>query len=138
MNPVLRPDTSLRGKYQAALLTYGENSLGQYGEIKDFVDRDVDDLISFKGKSRLSVVRTQSLGGDGHDLDGIMRMYGMMGGGFGGGGGGPPRLLLFGRQKGGGAGWTPEDEEEAEEIINLRGWKREDVRDMLMTLLPSS
>ena len=136
VNPILRPGASLRGKYQAALLTYGENSLGQYGEIKDFVDRDVDDLISFKGKSRFSVVKTQSPGG-GHDVDSIMRMYGMMGGGFGGGGGGgPPRLMLFGKQKGG--GWTPEDEEEAGEIINLRGWKREDVKDMLMTLLPSS
>ena len=64
----------------------------------------------------------------------MMMMYG--GGGLFGGGGGPPKLLLFGKQKQG--GWSPEDEDEAGEVINLRGWKREDVKDMLMTLLPNA
>ncbi|KAL3823690.1 hypothetical protein ACHAXA_007261 [Cyclostephanos tholiformis] len=136
-NPILRPNESIRGKYQAALLTYDDISLGQYGEMRDFIDGDVDDIRSIKGGDRLRVVKTKGpTGGGGRDVDGMMMFYGMMGGGGGFGGGGPPRLLLFGRQKRG--GWTAEDEEEAVETINLRGWKREDVRDMLMTLLPSS
>ena len=61
----------------------------------------------------------------------------MMGGGGGFGfGGGPPKLMLFEKQKQG--GWSEEDEIEAGEVIILRGWKREDVSDMLMTLLPNA
>ena len=131
VNPLLRPGESLRGKWRYALLTYNENSLGQYGEIKDFIERDMDDVQSFKGENRFRVVKSQSPGG--RDVDSMMMMYGMMGGGFGGG---PPKLMLFGKQKKG--GWSPEDEEEAGEVINLRGWKREDVKDMLMTLLPNA
>jgi hypothetical protein len=131
VNPVLRPGESLRGKWRCALLTYNENSLEQYGEIKDFIERDVDDVQSFKGENRFRIVKTQSSGG--RDVDSMMMMYGIMGGGFGGG---PPKLMLFGKQKKG--GWSPEDEEEAGEVINLRGWKREDVKDMLITLLPNA
>ncbi len=131
VNPVLRPGESLRGKWRYALLTYNENSLGQYGEIKDFIERDMADIQSFKGENRFRVVKSQSPGG--RDVDSMMMMYGMMGGGFGGG---PPKLMLFGKQKKG--GWSPEDEEEAGEVIDLRGWKREDVKDMLMTLLPNA
>lgn len=131
VNPVLRPGESLRGKWRYALLTYNENSLGQYGEIKDFIERDMADVQSFKGENRFRVVKSQSPGG--RDVDSMMMMYGMMGGGFGGG---PPKLMLFGKQKKG--GWSPEDEEEAGEVIDLRGWKREDVKDMLMTLLPNA
>ena len=54
----------------------------------------------------------------------------MMGGGYGGVG---PQLMFFEQSKK--EGYT---EEEAGEIINLRGWKREDLRDMLLTLLPNA
>lgn len=131
VNPILRPGESLRGKWRYALLTYNEHSLGQYGEIKDFIERDVDDVQSLKGENRFRVVKSQSLGD--RDVGSAMMMYGMLGGGFGGG---PPKLMLFRKQKKG--GWSPEDEEEAGEVFNLRGWKREDVKDMLMTLLPNS
>jgi hypothetical protein len=133
VNPILRPGESLRGKYRYALLTYNENSIGQYSEIQDFIQRDVNDIVSFKGESRFKAIPTSS--SDGHhrgELDNMMMMYG----GLFGGGGGPPKLLLFEKQKKG--GWSSEDEDEAEEVINLRGWKREDVKDMLMTLLPNA
>jgi hypothetical protein len=133
VNPILRPGQSLRGKYKYALLTYNENSLEQYSEIQDFILRDVNDIVSFKGESRFKAVHTSS--GHRADMDiNMMMMYG--GGGLFGGGGGPPKLMLFGKQKQG--GWSPEDEDEAGEVINLRGWKREDVKDMLMTLLPNA
>jgi hypothetical protein len=134
VNPILRPGESLRGKYRYALLTYNEHSLGQYSEIQDFIIRDVNDIVSFKGESRFKAIPTSSSSDGQHrgELDNMMMMYG--GGLFGGGGG--PKLLLFGKQKKG--GWSSEDEDEAEEVINLRGWKREDVKDMLMTLLPNA
>jgi hypothetical protein len=135
VNPILRPGESLRGKYRYALVTYNEHSIEQYSEIQDFIKRDVNDIVSFKGESRFKAIPTSSSGGHHRgELDiNMMMMYG--GGGLFGGGG-PPKLLLFGKQKKG--GWSPEDEDEAEEVINLRGWKREDVKDMLMTLLPNA
>jgi hypothetical protein len=135
VNPILRPGESLRGKYRYALLTYNEHSLGQqYSEIQDFINRDVNDIVSFKGESRFKAIPTSS--SDGHHRGELDNNMMMMYGGLFGGGGGPPKLLLFGKQKKG--GWSSEDEDEAEEVINLRGWKREDVKDMLMTLLPNA
>lgn len=131
VNPVLHPDESLRGKYRYALLTYNENSLEQYGEVKDFLERDMDDVLSFKGEQRFKAIKTESSVGDSGDMAMMFRLMG--GGGFGGG---PPKLMLFEKQKKG--GWSEEDEEEAGDVINLRGWKREDVKDMLLTLLPNA
>ncbi|KAL7528204.1 hypothetical protein ACHAXR_005088 [Thalassiosira sp. AJA248-18] len=132
VNPILNPDASLRGKYRYALLSYHENSLEQYGEIKDFIERDMDDVLSFKGEHRFRAVKSESAGG-GPDDSQMMMMMGLMGG-FGGG---PPKLMFFEKPKKG--GWSEEDEEEAGEVITLRNnWKREDVKDMLMTLLPNA
>lgn len=131
VNPILHPGESLRGKYRFALLTYNENSLEQYGEIKDFLERDMDDVLSFKGENRFQAVESVKSGGRESE---IMMMMGMMGGG--GFGGGPPKLMLFEKHKKG--GWSEEDEEEAGEVITLRGWKREDLKDMLLTLLPNA
>ena len=134
VNPVLHPGQSLRGKYKYALLTYNKNSLDQYGEIKDFLDRDADDVLSFKGENRFRAVASSNLGMDAE----MMRMM-MMGGMMGGGGfGGPPKLMLFEEKKKGGSGWGEEDEADAGEVIPLRGWKREDIKDMLLTLLPNA
>ena len=129
VNPLLRPDESLRGKYRYALLTYNENSLEQYGEIKDFLERDLHDVLSFKGENRFQAVKSEK--GPDIDMNMLMMMGGFSGGGFGGS---APKLMLFEKQK----KWTEEDEDEAGEVINLRGWKREDVKDMLLTLLPNS
>eukprot|EP00584_Thalassiosira_punctigera_P022890 CAMPEP_0172552228 /NCGR_PEP_ID=MMETSP1067-20121228/43700_1 /TAXON_ID=265564 ORGANISM="Thalassiosira punctigera, Strain Tpunct2005C2" /NCGR_SAMPLE_ID=MMETSP1067 /ASSEMBLY_ACC=CAM_ASM_000444 /LENGTH=201 /DNA_ID=CAMNT_0013340157 /DNA_START=132 /DNA_END=734 /DNA_ORIENTATION=- len=113
-NPILRPGESLRGKYRYALLTYDENTLDRYGEIKDFLERDLDDVLSFKGESRFRAVKSENnLGGGPDDM---MMMMGMMGE-FGGG---QPKIMLFEKQKKG--GWSEEDEEEAGEVITLRGW----------------
>eukprot|EP00984_Skeletonema_dohrnii_P018201 scaffold8443_cov86-Skeletonema_dohrnii-CCMP3373.AAC.2 len=130
VNPVLHPDYSLRGKYKYALLTYNEGSLGQFGEIKDFLERDLSDVLSFKGETRFKAVPSTKSA-----MDPEMRMQMMMMG-IMNGGGGQPKLMLFDKHKKG--GWSEEDEEEAVEIIKLRGWKREDLKDMLMTLLPSA
>ncbi len=135
VNPILRPGESLRGKYRYALLTYSEHSLDQFSEIKDFLERDLDNLLAFKGESRLKAVPSQNSMGNFMDNQNMLAM--MMGGGGGFGfGGGPPKLMLFEKQKQG--GWSEEDEIEAGEVIILRGWKREDVSDMLMTLLPNA
>jgi len=114
-------------------LTYSEHNLDQYGEIKDFLDRDLDNVLSFKGESRFKAIPSQN--SEFMDSQNMMAM--MMGGrgGFGFGGG-PPKLMFFEKQKQG--GWSEEDEAEAGEVITLRGWKREDVNDMLMTLLPNA
>ena len=83
VNPVLHPDESLRGKYRYALLTYNENSLEQYGEVKDFLERDMDDVLSFKGEQRFKAIKTESSVGDSGDMAMMFRLMG--GGGFGGG-----------------------------------------------------
>lgn len=132
VNPVIYQDSSLRGKYKYALLTYNENSLEQYGEVKDFIERDMGDVLSFKGEHRFKTIKTESDGGGG--MEQMMMMGMMMGGGMFGGG--PPKVMLFEKRKKG--GWTEEDEEEAGEVITLRNWKREDIKDMLMTLLPNA
>ncbi len=124
VNPLLRHGESLRGKYRYALLTYNDQNMEQYGEIRDFLDR-------FK-----AIPSQNSIG---RFMDNQNNMMAMIMGGGGGGfgfGGGPPKLMLFEKQKQG--GWSEEDEMEAGEVISLRGWKREDVSDMLMTLLPNA
>jgi hypothetical protein len=131
-NPALHPGQSLRGKYRYALLTYEEGSLDQHGEIKDFIDRDVNDILSFKGENRFRVSASQR--GSGLDANILRQM--MMMGQFHGLGGSAPKLLLFESAKKG--GWSEDDESEAGEVITLRGWKREDLKDMLLTLLPNA
>lgn len=132
-NPVLHPGQSLRGKYRYALLTYNEGSLDQFGEIKDFIDKDLNDVLSFKGEHRFRVSASEKVNLDSN----MMQIMMMMGGGFRGVGG-PPKLMLFENAKKGGGKWSEDDEDEAGEVITLRGWKREDVKDMLMTLLPNA
>lgn len=130
VNPVLHPADSLRGKYKYALLTYNEGSLSAFGEIKDFLDRDINDVLSFKGESRFKAVVSKKSSMNNEMMMQLMMMGIMSGGGE------QPKLILFDKHKKG--GWTEDDEEEAVEIIKLRGWKREDLKDMLMTLLPSA
>ena len=131
-NPVLHSGQSLRGKYRYALLTYGEGSLDHYGEIRDFIDMDVDDILSFKGEHKFRVTASENMG-----LDTNMMMQLMMGHMHGYGG--VPKLLLFeNAKKKDGKKWSEHDENEAGEVITLRGWKREDLKDMLMTLLPNA
>jgi hypothetical protein len=135
-NPVLHPGQSLRGKYRYALMTYDEGSLEQYGEIKDFIDRDLNDVLSFKGENRFRVSASEK--GAGLDAN-VMRQLMMMGVGGQFQLGGVPKLLLFeNAKKDTGKRWTEDDENEAGEVITLRGWKREDLKDMLMTLLPNA
>ncbi|KAL7552798.1 hypothetical protein ACHAWF_016056 [Thalassiosira exigua] len=127
VNPILHPGDSLRGKYRYALMTYNENSLNKYGEIKDFLERDVENVLSFKGEG------FRAMKSERQDQDSYQMMMMM---GIGGGGLSVPKLMLFEKRKKG--GWTEEDEEEAGEVINLRNWKREDIKDMLLTLLPNA
>lgn len=127
-NPLLRPDASLKGKYRHALLTYDDMAL-QVAEFRDFVEQDLSDIISAKEK-RLNSVKVD-LDADGSMMD-QLAFFGM--GGMGGFGGGTvPKLFFFEKDKPG--GYSEEDEDEASEVIPLRGWKREDLKDMLTTLL---
>lgn len=120
-NPLLRPDASLKGKYRHALLTYDASAL-QAAEFRDFVEQDLDDIISAKEK-RLTSLKL--------DLDDSMMEFAFFG--MGGFGGAVPKLMFFEQGKSG--GYSEEDEDEASEVIPLRGWKREDLKDMLTTLL---
>jgi hypothetical protein len=130
VNPVLHPGDSLREKYKYALLTYTKDTLSQYGEIKDFLERDVNDILSFKGDTRFKAIASSK---SSMDYETMMQMMMM---GVLSGGAGQPKLMFFDKQKKG--GWSEDDEDEAVEVIKLRGWKREDLKDMLMTLLPSA
>ena len=121
VNPLLRPGETLKGKYKHAILKYDEKSVDNYQEVRDFLERDLSDILSFKG-DKFQIEKIQN----GPNID----MYTlMMGGGYGGAG---PQLMFFEQKKEG------YNEEEAGEIINLRGWKREHIRDMLLTLLPNA
>lgn len=147
-NPVLRPSSASmwqRGKYRYAVLAHGgvERLKSSYEEISDFIDRDADDVRSFKGDHRFTI--SDSSEREGGSSDGsfgggarmVMTDSGMQivgGNGFGG----APKLLLFEKRKAGGGLWSEEDEDEAGDVIALRGWKREDLKDMLMTLLPNA
>ena len=122
-NPLLRPDASLKGKYRNALLTYDDFAL-QSDEFRDFVEQDLEDIISAKEK-RLSSLKKVDLD------DSMMDPFAFFG--MGGFGGTVPKLLFF--EKGRSGGYSEEDEDEASEVIPLRGWKRDDLKDMLMTLL---
>ena len=126
VNPVLRPGETLKGKYKHAILKYDEKSVDNYQEVKDFVERDLSDVLSFKG-DKFQIEKTNDSSPN-NNID----MYSLMMGGVGFGGG-PPKLMFFEQSKKEGY-----NEEEAGEVINLRGWKREDISNMLLTLLPNA
>ena len=130
VNPVLHPGVSLREKYKYALLTYTKDTLSQYAEINDFLEQDLNDILSFKGDTRFKAIVSSKSSMD-YETMMQMMMMGVMSGGAG-----QPKLMFFDKHKKG--GWSEEDEDEAVEVIKLRGWKREDLKDMLMTLLPSA
>jgi len=123
VNPLLRPGETLKGKYKHAILKYDEKSVDNYQEVRDFLERDLSDVLSFKGdKFQLEKIQNDSPNIDMYTF--------MMGGGYGGAG---PQLMFFEQSKKEGY-----KEDEAGEIINLRGWKREDLRNMILTLLPNA
>jgi len=124
VNPLLRPNETLKGKYKHAILKYDEKSVDNYQEVRDFLERDLSDVLSFKG-DKFQIEKMQN---DSPNID----MYSLMMGGVGLGGTGP-QLMFFEQSK-----KEVYNEDEAGEIINLRGWKRDDIRDMLLTLLPNA
>jgi len=128
VNPLLRPGETLKGKYKHAILKYDEKSVDNYQEVRDFLERDLSEVLSFKG-DKFQIEKTND-SSPSNNID----MYSlMMGGGYGGAG---PQLMFFEQSK---KEWTTYNEEEqAGEIINLRGWKREDLRNMILTLLPNA
>lgn len=130
VNPVLHPGDSLREKYKYALLTYTKDALSQYAEINDFLEKDLNDILSFKGDTRFNAIVSSKSSMDYETMMQMMMMGVMSGGAL------QPKLMFFDKHKKG--GWSEDDEDEAVEVIKLRGWKREDLKDMLMTLLPSA
>ena len=70
--------------------------MSQFGEIKDFLERDLNDVLSFKGETRFKAVASTK-----SSMDPEMRMQMMMMG-IMNGGGGQPKLMLFEKHKKGG------------------------------------
>lgn len=108
-NPYLSPSSTTTQKYKSATLIYDPQSLERFSEINDFInDADYGEKVRYnKGKAAFEIMEEGS--------DGSMTIR------FG-----PPILRLYKGNK----------MEEPDEVVSLGGWKRDDLRDMLMTLLP--
>jgi hypothetical protein len=105
-----------------------------FPEIDSFLEEDLKSIIwTKKGKDRVVVTTMPGLGGGGQRGGGMMMGMGM------GSMYGPPSAIL----------WfddlpptndmgisISELQQRAKEIIILEGWKRDDIRDMLLSLLP--
>lgn len=112
-----------------AVLSYNPQSIERYDELKNFLNDDKDDVKREKGGGAFTVVEQE----DDEEDAGMMNMDLMM---MMGGGGmmrrqKPPRIYFF-RNRGDGRVKTAD----ADETVTLNGWKREDITDMLMTVLP--
>jgi hypothetical protein len=103
--------------YEAAVLVVSGRSAGE--EFERFLDEDWDDLVESKGANRLLQIPRGDRGGSGYSLFFA-----------------PPTVLYLldekhaGEKKSASAYATI-----AKETLYLDGWKRDDIRDMLSTLL---
>mmetsp|Transcript_2491 Transcript_2491/g.3326 ORF Transcript_2491/g.3326 Transcript_2491/m.3326 type:complete len:201 (-) Transcript_2491:472-1074(-) len=111
INPYLNPIQTI--KYQHAKLKYMTGMLEN--DLRDFAEQDIENIRNAKGNDVLTVEQVE--------LDANMReaiMYG-----FASPDNIEPTSLYLYKQ----------NEKEADKVIDLRGWKRDDLKDMLMTLL---
>lgn len=129
VNPEAKHETFV-GRYQGAVLVYDPRSLDKYEEVKNFMtEGDRDDVVTSKGKGRFKVVEKEEE--EGIDVQ-RMNLMNLMGGRGGGMFPIQPPTLYFFKDLAGGIKTS-----EADEKVALRGgWKREDIKDMLMTVLP--
>lgn len=94
--------------YEAAVLATVARSSQEY---MDFIEQDWDDLVKEKGSNRLSMVQRQD----------PYAFY--------------PVLFFFDKPVAAGISLR-EYASMAKETVDLDGWKRDDIRDMLKSLLP--
>jgi hypothetical protein len=103
--------------YEAAVLVVSGRSAGE--EFQKFLDEDWDDLVKTKGADRLLQIPVGSRGG----------------GGFSSFFAPPTVLYLLDEQHAGEQKSASAYASIAKETLHLDGWKRDDIRDMLKTLL---
>ena len=105
--------------YEAAVLvTSGRSFAGE--ELDNFLQQDWDDLVQAKGATRLMQIVRPERGGSMHSY---FRT--------------PPTVLyLLDKQHGGSQKSATDYAKVAKETLVLDGWKRDNIRDMLLTLLP--
>lgn len=103
--------------YEAAVLVVSGRSAGE--EFERFLDEDWDDLVKSKGANRLLKIPRGDRGGGGYSLFFA-----------------PPTVLYLLDEKHAGAKKAASAYASiAKETLHLDGWKRDDIRDMLSTLL---
>ena len=121
-DPVVNPDATSSGfvgRYKLAVLRYDPESLGSYDEVQNFLNEDKEDVTKAKGANAFVLEKVEndnqfSMGGFAA-LFGSMRIA-------------PPTIHFY---------KTSTKSSEPDEEVSLRGFKREDITDMLMTMLPS-
>lgn len=109
-----------------AVLSYSPQNIERYEELNNFLKEDKEDVTKEKGGGAFTVLEQD----DDSDDDMMSNMMMMMGGGMMGRQK-APRIYFF-RSRGDGRVRTTD----ADETVTLNGWKREDIKDMLMTVLP--
>ena len=122
-DPVVNPDATSSGfvgRYKLAVLRYDPESLGSYDEVQNFLNEDKEDVAKAKGAKAFVLEKVEndnqfSMGGFAA-LFGGMRIA-------------PPTIHFY---------KSSTKSSEPDEEVSLRGFKREDITDMLMTMLPSS
>lgn len=130
-DPATNPDAAYSGfvgRYQLAILRYDPDSLGSYYEEVDrFLKEDRDEVTRAKGSKAFVVEEVENSNNNHYNMGGFAAWFGGMQPMV------PPTIHFYksssGRRRAG---------EEPDEEVSLRGFKREDIADMLMTVLPSS
>ena len=126
-NPVINPDAvtgSFVGRYQIAVLKYDPDILKNYDEIQNFLKEDKEDVMKEKGNEAFLIEQKQE---DHRTMKGYGNFMGMFRSMYS-----SPTIYFYKEIEDASKGTEAADEE-----VNLQGFKREDIKDMLLTVLPS-
>ena len=122
-DPVVNPDAGTSGfvgRYKLAVLRYDPESLGSYEEVQNFLNEDKKDVTKAKGTKAFVLEKVEN--DNQFNMGGFAALFGGMRIA-------PPTIHFY---------KTSTKSGEPDEEVSLRGFKREDIADMLMTMLPSS
>ena len=108
------------GRYKLAVLRYDPESLGSYDEVQNFLNEDKGDVTKAKGSKAFVLEKVEN--DNQFNMGGFAALFGGMRIA-------PPTIHFY---------KTSTKSSEPDEEVSLRGFKREDITDMLMTMLPSS
>lgn len=125
-DPVVNPDAitgSFVGRYSLAVLRFEPDSIDSYEEVNNFLKEDQAEVLKEKGNKAFAVEKLDS-NNDNAQMHGLMGLFG------GSMRHTPPTIHFYKNHNGGKVG-------KADEEVSLRGFKREDIKDMLLTVLPS-